>query len=96
MIIFEKEDWIRYNIYGSDSEKVLDSLIEFSIRKDMDTMCNLSQGIEDNGIAIGRAEGQAKIRQIILNMYEKGFTAEQITAVTEEKLEDVKSIIAGK
>lgn len=49
----------------------------------MDTMCNLSQGIEDNGIAIGRAEGQAKIRQIILNMYEKGFTAEQITAVTE-------------
>lgn len=59
-------------------------------------MCNLSQGIEDNGIAIGRAEGQAKIRQIILNMYEKGFTAEQITAVTEEKTEDVESIIAGK
>lgn len=62
----------------------------------MDTMCNLSQGIEDNVIAIGRAEGQAKIRQIILNMYEKGFTAEQITAVTEEKTEDVESIIAGK
>lgn len=71
-------------------------MIEFSIRKDMDTMCDLSQGIEDNGIAIGRAEGQAKIRQIILNMYEKGFTAEQITAVTEEKPEDVESIIAGK
>lgn len=69
--------------------------IKEDFRKDMDTMCNLSQGIEDNGIAIGRAEGQAKIRQIILNMYEKGFTAEQITAVTEEKPEDVESIIAG-
>ena len=39
---------------------------------------------------------RVRLRQIILNMYEKGFTAEQITAVTEEKTEDVESIIAGK
>ena len=33
-------------------------------------MCNLSQGIEEKGIAIGRAEGEAGL---IIKMYKNGF-----------------------
>lgn len=40
-------------------------------------MCNLSQGIEEKGIAIGEAIGKAKIEQIILNMYRQGFVQNQ-------------------
>lgn len=60
-------------------------------------MCNLSQGIEEKGIAIGRAEGEAITEtRIIINMYNKGFTEEQIAAVTDKDIKDVKAIIAGK
>ena len=33
--------------------------LEENFRKDMSTMCNLSQGVKEEGIAIGRAEGEA-------------------------------------
>ena len=66
------------------------------MRKDVNVMCNLSQGIEEKGIAIGRAEGEAKIKQIIYNMHNKGFTAEQIAAATDKDIEDVKIIITEK
>ena len=56
-------------------------------------MCNLSQGIKEDGIAIGEAREKTKI---ILNMYKKGFTAEQIASATDNDIEEVKAIIAGK
>ena len=56
-------------------------------------MCNLSQGIEEKGIAIGEAREKA---QIILSMYKNGFTAEQIASATDKDIEEVKAIIAGK
>ena len=56
-------------------------------------MCNLSQGIEEKGIAIGRAEGEAGL---IIKMYKNGFTAEQIASATDKKLEEVKVIIEEK
>lgn len=60
--------------------------IDEEFRKDVGDMCNLSQGIKEDGIAIGeaigRAEGEAKI---IANMHQKGFTLEQIAAITEKK-----------
>ena len=40
-------------------------------------MCNLSQGIEEKGIAIGEARKEEKI---ILNMHNNGFTVEQIAS----------------
>lgn len=58
-------------------------------------MCNLSQGIEEKGIEIGRAEGEAKVKQIILNLYKQGFTAEQIAAIADKNIEEVKVIVAG-
>ena len=52
-------------------------------------MCNLSQGIKEDGIAIGEA-------RIIINMHNNGFTAQQIADATDKKLEDVVAIIEGK
>lgn len=61
-------------------ENEYDIPIEENIRKDVSVMCNLSQGIEDKGIAIGKAKEKAKI---IISMYKNGFTAEQIAIATD-------------
>ena len=79
----------KLNIIG----KEYDIPIEENFRKDVSVMCNLSQGIKEDGIAIGAAREKA---QIILNMYKNGFTAEQIAAATDKDIEEVKAIIAGK
>ena len=57
--------------------------------KDVDEMCNLSDGIEEKGIMKGEAA-------IILKFYNKGFTEEQIAEVTDKSLEEIKNIIEGK
>ena len=56
-------------------------------------MCNLSQGIKEDGIAIGCAEGEAGL---IMKMYKNGFTAEQIASATDKDIQEVKVIIVGK
>ena len=66
--------------------------IEENFRKDVSVMCNLSQGIEEKGIAIGEARKEEKI---ILNMHNNGFTVEQIVMATDKKVEEVKAIIEG-
>ena len=63
--------------------------IEDNLRKDVSDMCNLSQGIEDKGIAIGET-------RIIISMYNNGFTAEQIAAATDKDIKDIEIIIRGK
>ncbi|MCM1427420.1 MAG: Rpn family recombination-promoting nuclease/putative transposase [Eubacterium sp.] len=63
--------------------------IEENFRKDVSVMCNLSQGIEEKGIAIGEA-------RIIMNMYNNGFAVEQIAAATNKDIEEVKTVIEGK
>ncbi len=59
----------KLNIIGTE----YDIPIEDNIRKDVSVMCNLSQGIKEDGIAIGEA-------RVIVKMYKNGFTAEQIAA----------------
>ena len=75
----------KLNIIGNE----YDIPIEENFRKDVSVMCNLSQGIEEKGIAIGEAV-------LIVKMYKNGFTAEQIAAATDKDLEAVKKIIADK
>ena len=75
----------KLNIIGNE----YDIPIEENFRKDVRVMCNLSQGIEEKGIAIGEAG-------LIVKMYKNGFTAEQIAAATDKDLEAVKKIIADK
>ena len=79
----------KLNIIG----KEYDIPIEENFRKDVSVMCNLSQGIKEDGIAIGRAEGEAGL---IMKMYKNGFTAEQIASATDKDIEEVKAIIAGQ
>ena len=68
------------------------------LREDVNEMCNLSQGIKEYGIAIGREDGiaigEAKAQAALIgNMHKNGFTAEQIAAATDMNLEEVKTIL---
>ena len=69
-------------------------------------MCNLSEGIEEKGIAKGMEQGLAQGRKegreqgqeaaekkIILNMSRKGFTSEQIAAATEKTISDIEDLL---
>ncbi len=87
----------KLNIIGTE----YDIPIEESFRKDVSVMCNLSQGIEDKGIAIGEARGKAMGEaaaeaRIIITMHNNGFTAEQIAVAINKDKEEVKAVIEGK
>ena len=73
--------------------KEYDIPLEENFRKDMSTMCNLSQGVKEEGIAIGRAEGEA---ELITKMYKNGLSIELIASATDKTIEEVKTIIEGK
>ena len=72
----------KLNIIGNE----YDIPVEENFRKDVSVMCNLSQGIEEKGIAIGES-------RIIINMYNKGFTIEQIMLATQKDEKEVRAII---
>ena len=68
-------------------------------------MCNLSQGIEEEGIAIGESRGIAigesrgeakKEKKIILKMYNKGHSAEFIADMIDMDINNVKAIIEDR
>ena len=61
-----------------------------NLGEDVSEMCNLSQGIKEDGIAIGEAKAQTVL---ICNMYKNGFNAEQIAAATDMNLTEVKTIL---
>ena len=63
------------------------------IREDVSVMCNLSQGIKEDGIAIGKAEGEEKV---ILNMHKEGYALEQIAKIVEKTIEEVEAVIKEK
>lgn len=60
------------------------------IREDVSAMCNLSQGIREEGRTEGEAIGEARI---ILRMYQKGYSPEQIAEITEKSREEIIAII---
>ena len=59
--------------------------ISQEFREDVSIMCNLSQGIEDKAIA-----------KIVMNMYKKGYTLDQIADVAETGVDEVEAIIKKK
>ncbi len=61
-------------------------LTDDGMREDVNTMCNLSQGILERG----EAKKEAKI---ILNMHKKGYTLEQIADVTDKSAKEIEAII---
>ena len=81
--------------------KEYDIPLEENFRKDMSTMCNLSQGVKEEGIAIGRREGLEEGRreghaELIKKMYKNGLSIELIASATDKTIEEVKTIIEGK
>lgn len=56
--------------------------INQEFREDVRIMCNLSQGIVDDTKA-----------EIILNMFKKGYTLEQIADVTEKSISEIEKIV---
>ena len=76
---------------------------EEDFRKDVNEMCNLGEGIMEEGIAIGMEKGIAigetkgisiGESRTIRSMHKNGFTAEQIAAATDKALDEVKAILA--
>lgn len=67
-------------------EKEYNIPAETGIRKEVASMCNLSQGIREDATAEAQAE-------IIMNMYRNGFTIEQIEIAVEKTAEEIKAII---
>ena len=83
--------------------------LESNIRKDVNDMCNLSQGIKEqayvegteNGIAIGKQEGitigkQEGIAETIIKMYRKGYEPAQISDLLDMELDEIQEIIENE
>ena len=60
--------------------------MEKDFREDVRVMCNLSQKIKETGIEMGK-------REMIMKMYNKGYTAAQIADVAEMDEKQIKEII---
>ena len=67
---------------------------EEDFRKDVNEMCNLGEGIMEEGIAIGETRGIAiGESRTIRSMYKNGFTVEQIAAAIDKDLEEVRAVL---
>ena len=53
---------------------------------EVDTMCNLGQGIEDRVTA-------KKIIDFVMKMHQKGYTLEQISEIAEKSVSEIEEII---
>lgn len=75
-------------------ETEYDIPIEDEMRKDVNIMCNLSQGIKENGIKEGIKEGKIEREQrFIMKMHANGYTLEQIADVAEKSVEEIRLMI---
>ena len=70
-------------------EKEYDIPVNTELREEVSVMCNLSLGIEE------RAEKKNN-EKVIVNMYKKGYTPEQISDIVELSEEEVNNIIKDK
>ncbi len=67
-------------------EQEYDIATEENAEEEMKIMCNLGQGIEDEGMKKGEAK-------IIFCMYKNGLSVEKIAEITEKNVENIQSII---
>ncbi len=78
-------------------EKEYDIPVNTELREDVSVMCNLSLGIEERAEARGEARGEnRKSEMVVINMYKKGYTTEQISDIVEVSEEEVNNIIKDK
>ena len=86
------------DMHCMSDEYLADELIleyqERDIRKDVNDMCNLSQGIKEQAYAEGTENGIAKgVTKTIIKMYRKGYEVEQISDILDMEVERVREII---
>ena len=63
-------------------------------RKEVDTMCNLSQGIVDRVTAEVTAKVTTRnLIDFIIKMHQKGYTLEQISEIAEKSVREIEEII---
>ena len=80
-----------------------------AFKKEVDTICNLSQGVKEYGIKIGREEGYNSGRaegyssgctetltNTILRSFQLGFSLENIFSITDMSIEKIKEVIWEK
>ena len=67
-------------------EKEYNIPVDTELREDVSVMCNLSLGIEE------RAEARNN-EKVVMNMYKKDYTTEQIMDIVELGEEEIKDII---
>jgi hypothetical protein len=72
----------KLNIIGNE----YDIPLEDEYRKELGSMCNLSQGIVEE-------TERETTEKFIMRMYENNFTMEQIVLVTQKTIEEVQEII---
>ena len=82
-------------------EKEYNIPVNTELREDVSVMCNLSLGIEERAEARGETRGETrgenrKSERVVINMYKKGYTTEQISDIVELSEEEVKNIIEVK
>ncbi len=86
-------------------ETEYDIPVSDGMRRDVNDMCNLSQGIKEAAWEEGRLEGERTGRlegersanaELIFNMHRKGYHLEQIADVTEKDIDEIKAIIDEK
>ena len=65
-------------------------VVKSNICKEVDTMCNLSQGIVDRVTAEVTAKN---LIDFIMKMHQKGYTLEQISEIAEKSVPEIEEII---
>ena len=75
-------DRLRENEKFDIIEKEYKIPLSNDFRKEVDTMCNLGQGIEDRAI-----------ERVVMNMHKIGYTSEEIAKAVEMTIKEVELII---
>lgn len=65
---------------------------EEEMKEDAQIMCNLSEGIQERGIKMGKEMGEANI---IRRCYARGFSQEELADITGKKLKEIREIVSG-
>ena len=105
--LLSKELTVDEKLYIIENE--YDIPIEDKIRKDVSVMCNLSQGIKEEGIAIGESRGIAigesrgiaigesrREIELIKDMRKNGLTLEQISKIAKKDITEIEYILASE
>ena len=58
----------------------------YIICEEVDTMCNLGQGIEDRAT-------EKTLKSVVMKMYNNRFSIEQISIATDKSVEEIRKII---